>query len=75
MPDLFTDEYETAKKRWKKARKQYDDLVNLYDTIHNLLKIQHIEFEEATKLFLDEQTKVIKKGKNPVNIKAIKKEG
>lgn len=72
MPDLFTDEYETARKRWEKAKKDYDGVMKVFETMHNLLEAQFKELEEATKLFLNEQTKLIKKGKNPVNIKSIR---
>jgi hypothetical protein len=74
MPDLFTDEYEEAKKRWEIARTAYDEAVRLYEEIHRLLKFEAKELEVAQKLFTAQQLKVIKAAKNPT-LRNVKKEG
>jgi len=76
MPDLFTDEYETAKAKWERARETYLEATRLFEAIHILLKHQHREFEEATRAFQIQQSLVVTTTKkfSSTHIKSIRKE-
>jgi hypothetical protein len=75
MPDLFTDEYDRAKKNWEKAKANYDESLRLYDAIYILLKHNYEELTETYKEFSAQQSKTIKTAKNlrSIQIKAVKK--
>jgi hypothetical protein len=70
MADLFSDDFEMAKFKWKEAKKNYEEAVKLFELIQSSLERHHKELQDTWREFSKQQSIFLK---NP-NIRTVNEE-
>jgi hypothetical protein len=74
MRDLFTDEFEKAKREWQDAKKEFDTLMEMYQSSYFLLVESQEDLNEKWDKFQKQQELIMRKNPHVSIVRVMHKE-